>query len=53
MMRTGRARHPCQRFHGTFLKQRRDRTPLGTDLPQVELGCTFASNHHEIHAVRQ
>ena len=50
MIRADRAR---QRFRGSFLKQRRDRAPLGTDLGDAELGRPFASNHHEIDSLRQ
>jgi len=43
-----RADPPRQRFRGTFLKQRLDGAPLGTNLGQAQLGGAFASDHHEI-----
>ena len=45
MIRAGR---PRQRFHGSFLKQPRDRAPLGANLGEGQLGGPFTGDHHEI-----
>jgi hypothetical protein len=53
MMRTARRRQPSQDFHGSFLKQWGDRAPLRTDVVEAQLGRAFASDHDEIHPIRQ
>jgi hypothetical protein len=50
MIRMGGAR---QRFCRSFHKQGADRPPLGPNLGHPELGCSFAGDHHEIHAPRE
>ena len=49
-MRATRAR---QGFHRPFLKQRTHGAPLRLDLGETQLGSAFASDHDEIHPVRQ